>query len=38
MLWLVRVLGAMVAAIVGAWLFVLLLGAILRAVFPPDVL
>ena len=38
MLWLVQVVGAMVAAIAGALLFVLLFGRYIAPVFPPDVL
>ena len=38
MLWLVQVVGAMVAAIAGAFLFVLLFGRYIAPVFPPDVL
>lgn len=38
MLWLVQVLGAVVAAIVGAWLFSLIFGRYIAPVFPPDVL
>ena len=38
MLWLVQVLGAVVAAIAGAGLFVLLFGRYIAPVFPPDVL
>ena len=38
MLWLVQVPGAMVAAIAGAFVFVLLLGVILLRCFPLDVL
>ena len=38
MLWLVQVVGAMVAALAGALLFVLLFGRYIAPVFPPDVL
>ena len=38
MLWLVQVLGAMVAAIAGAFVFVLLFGRYIAPVFPLDVL
>lgn len=38
MLWLVQVVGAMVAALAGALLFVLLFGRYIAPVFLPDVL
>ena len=38
MLWLVQVVGAMVAALAGALLFVMLFGRYIAPVFPPDVL